>query len=525
MSDNNPQIYKNANVFFNLPNNTVWRVVKTNKVYTCIPHCNLCLLDSSKQHSQTDNCVLFINNQNVIKTCFFVGTELFNPHQSKKILRFFNIIPEDTMYQELISYLLLYSKLHKYKREKHTGIVYRQVKSYAYIKYLEPIDFLNIAFKGSVDFKSDVNYMSDLIKFMKQYDDDAFPFLKYDKNYIGFSNGVLHIPTCQFFQNEQFIIVYKFIDIQFTHSFDTPLLDIVLNYQFTPDVTQFIYACLGRMFGIRDDYGFMLYLLGKPGNGISLILDVLSECFNNIGYIDKSFNKFGLSSLYDKDIVVCNDLSQQISNIFPQHTFQTCINQGIISIAVKRTNAFTIKWTVPLIFSGNTLCDYTDNGKISKIMLVANFQNIHQIDPTLKQRIIENELPAFIYKCITSYNKLLHQQQTDIWNLCPPYFLEQQQNLKLDRNPLYKFLYENTIYQENHQILLDDIRTQFYQWLGKSVKTLDTGTFFQVNPLYTVKKINICKSCSNEHKSSCCTSYHRTNKTTRTFILHIAFII
>ncbi|RKO94365.1 hypothetical protein BDK51DRAFT_29348 [Blyttiomyces helicus] len=36
----------------------------------------------------------------------------------------------------------------------------------------------------------------------------------------------------------------------------------VLSYQFEPKVVNFIYVCLQTLFGIRDDWGFMMYLLG-----------------------------------------------------------------------------------------------------------------------------------------------------------------------------------------------------------------------------------------------------------------------
>ena len=191
---------------------------------------------------------------------------------------------------------------------------------------------------------NNVNNMDNLIKYMRQYNNPDFPFLEYNKDYIGFNNGVLNIITCEFSEESELnncnFIVKKYIDKPFEYSLETPLMDSVLNYQFDKEVTSFIYTCLGRMFGIRDNFGFMLYLLGEAGTGKSLIINILSACFNNIGAVSDSFEtKYGLGYLYNKDIIVCDDLPKDINKIFPQQIFQSCITQGTISTAVKNGDA------------------------------------------------------------------------------------------------------------------------------------------------------------------------------------------
>ena len=524
--------YKKANeFFFHQSNDTTWDIIKSHKGYKCIPHCKLCLVNPLKEHSHDEHSALFINNdKSVIKSCFSCGSEVLNKTESKKAMSVLNIIlhtQENTVYQELVSDLLIYTKEHRLKREKNTGNVYKQIKEYAYVKYMEPMDFLNKVFYGIPDFKSNVNNMDNLIKFMKQYDDIDFPFIVYDKNYIGFSNGVLDITTCDFFEDTHNITVYKYIDKEFNYSMETPLFDQVLNYQFTSDVRDFIYACLGRTFGIRDNFGFMLYLLGEPGCGKSLILDVLCECFNNIGSISNTFEeKFGLSFLYDKDIVISDDLPKNISSILPQQCFQTMCTGGKVSIAVKGGQGFTIDWKVPLIFASNYMIEYRDKGEISRRMLVANFEkNILNPDPTLKARILAHELPAFIYKFLISYKNMLHDNQPkDIWKICPEYFLDQQQDLKIERNPLFKFLLENTRYSEGNVMLLEEVRSRFNNWLGKNVRRLDNGTFFQVNKDYIIEIIKICKHCGKESKKGCCDRYKNSDRTRKTIVKNLEFM-
>ena len=529
-------LYKDANKLLNIPITTEWNIIKSEKGHKVVPKCKECLVNPCKKHSQEEHSSLFINNdKSVIKSCFSCGVEIMNKKESKKIMTvFLNVsTQEESVYQELTSDLIDIAKENKYKREKGTGIVYKKVRSYAYQRYLEPMDFLNDIFLRNKTFKSNVNNMDNLIKFMKQYNDPDFPFMEYNKNYLGFSNGVLNTEICEFINESELekynlthIMVRKYFDKEFTYSTETPLMDKILDYQFDSDVRDFIYACLGRMFDIRDNYGFMLYLLGEPGCGKSLILDVLCECFNSIGAIGDTFEeKFGLSFLYDKDIIVCDDLPKNISKIFPQQTFQTIITGGKIPIAVKGGSGFSVDWNVPLLWCGNWFPDYIDKGQISRRMLVANFQKmIRNPDPSLKKRIILNELVAFIYKCLLYYKNLREQgDNRDIWDVCPKYFLDQREELKMERNPLFKFLIDNTRYKDGNVLLLEEVRERFNNWLGKKVKTLDNGTFFQVNNEYIINNMKICIHCEKHHKKGCCEKYNRVDRSSRKVVKNIEF--
>ena len=133
--------------------------------------------------------------------------------------------------------------------------------------------------------------------------------------------------------------------------------------------------------------------------------------------------------------------------------------------------------------------------------------------------------PNFIYKCTLYYKELLQENYNkSIWDICPDYFKEQQEELRIERNPLYKFLLENTCYEADSQISLNDIKTHFAGWLGKSVSKLDNGTFGQVNSNYVIGTMNICKSCKNRHKKGCCESYQRLNVSKTKIIINIKFV-
>lgn len=525
--------YKKINDMLRKPSDTVWDIERQEKGIKATPICKQCIVNPCKEHSEERHSALYINNdKTVVKTCYSCGSDVLDKRESKKVMNIFNVIlnvknEENTIYQQLVRELVDICEEQKYKREKLTGVVYKQVKPYAYVRYKGPMDFLNEIFYGDADFKSHVANMDNLIKYMKQYDDPRFAFIEYNKDYIGFRNGVLNVETCEFTKDSN-VIVKKYIDEEFKGSESTPLMDKILDYQFSEDVRDFIYACLGRMFGIRDNFGFMLYLLGEAGCGKSLIIDVISKCFNDVGAIGDSYEtKYGLSYLHDKDIVVCDDLPKDIHKIFPQQTFQTIITGGQVPSAVKNGDAIMIEWKTPLLFAGNWLPSYLDKGQVSRRLLVANFEkNVYEPDVTLKDRIIREELPALIYKCVKYYKRMREENVgRGIWQICPEYFREQQEELRKERNPLYKFLVENTMYKEGNIVRLEEIKIQFGSWLGKKVNKLDNGTFGQVNKEYMVESKMICKSCEREHKKNCCEDYKRINRTSTKIIRNIGMCV
>lgn len=89
---------------------------------------------------------------------------------------------------------------------------------------------------------------------------------------------------------------------------------------------------------------------------------------------------------------------------------------------------------------------------------------------------------------------------------------------------LYKFLLENTRYKANNIVLLKSARSKFNNWLGKNVKSLDNGTFFQVNKDYIIDKVNTCKHCEKEHKKGCCVEYSRTGRSSKKIVRNMEFI-
>lgn len=328
------------------------------------------------------------------------------------------------MYSQLIETLLSFTK-GEFKRIKGTGVVLKQIKPYAYIKYMNPNSFLNKIFKGNSELSSN---RDDLLKFLKEYDVKNFPFIKYNTDYIGFKNGIYNIVTCEFIDIENIyddsITVKKYIDKNFTYSKETPLLDKVLDCQFSQEIRDFMYACLGRMFKIRDNFRFFVFLYGTPGSGKTIIIDTLSACFADVARIPKRFDTvYGYNNLYQKDIVVCDNLMDELP--VPEDALKVIVSNSMFSIAIKEGEPIQLsRWENAWILSGNNI---SKSKKILRKSMGFNFEkNVCNKDPALLNSIIETELPQFIYKCTTAYKGLLEKKDKSIWDICPQYFMNQK---------------------------------------------------------------------------------------------------
>jgi hypothetical protein len=199
----------------------------------------------------------------------------------------------------------------------------------------------------------------------------------------------------------------------------------------------------------------------------------------------------------------------------------------MVSVAVKGGDGFSLKWTVPLLFAGNYSLKYKDKGQISRRVIVANFEKgVRKPDVSLKKRIIAEELPQFILKCLKMYNDLLNRgKNKDIWGLCPEYFKDQQHELKMDRNPLFKFLSIYSIYIKDNVITMQSVREKYNEIMGiKGGIGNYIGTFSQVNVDYIVERPKICKHCLKEAKSGCCEKYNNKDRSTKTIVKNMGFV-
>ena len=192
---------------------------------------------------------------------------------------------------------------------------------------------------------------------------------------------------------------------------------------------------------------------------------------------------------------------------------------------MKNGDALNIEWNVPLLFAGNWLPDYLDKGQVSRRLVVFNFaENVYEPDSTLQEKILVSELPGLIMKCAKLYNELILKKSRSglgTWQIVPEYFLEQQIEMKMERNPLFKYLTENSRYLDGNEIKLIEVREKFAEWLGSKVRGLDHGTFGQVDKRYKVESVKICKFCKGKHLKNCCGNYESGSRSSQSVIVNM----
>lgn len=502
----------------------------------CVPFGPDCIVDVTKKHSHDEHCALFVNSSGHCCTnCYSDGEVILDKMRSKILQREMNLVvslqnDELNVFARLKEYMLEIAKENGYTRDKN-GNVYSRVKPYAYVYKCEYNEFVSDILEGDKDFERNPKNMGLFMTFLKEFKSKDFPFLNPNKRYLGFKNGMLDTETCIFIPEEKCdgsIVVKKYLDIEFSGETETPLFDSIFDYQLTTesdreDIKRFVYFSLGRLFGIRDKYDFTLFLMGEAGCGKSLVIDVMKMFFRDIGGVSSTFEKtFGLAYLYKKDIIVCDDLPREFSKIMPQTIFQSCISGGEMSIAIKGGDAKTIKWGVPLLFAGNYNPDYVDKGQISRRVLTFEFNRIvpdDEKDTGLYDKIMNSELDKIALKCITEYNRVLNSKKTSsVWTLCPEYFKLNQEELKKDRNPLYKFLVENTECRMGEYVEVSYLRE-----LSK-VSKLDKGVLKQVCKWYDVKKMNICKHCNKIASLKCCENGNNKDRRTVYIVMNMVIL-
>ncbi|KAJ3326087.1 hypothetical protein HDU93_002558 [Gonapodya sp. JEL0774] len=113
-------------------------------------------------------------------------------------------------------------------------------------------------------------YQRDLVESIRTTPDPRLPVLRVCKSYFGFRNGIYNIETCEFTPRDKVpvvvgedVVVRKYLDQDFLVDTTTPEFDSLLRAQVYGDnVLKFVDMCLGRLFGIRDNWQFMLLLFG-----------------------------------------------------------------------------------------------------------------------------------------------------------------------------------------------------------------------------------------------------------------------
>ena len=438
----------------------------------------------------------------------------------------------------------------RFRREYDTGVIYEKKLPYYYTrKYEDPKQFLNAILRNDVTYKLfNPAKQNDILNFIKTMDWPGFEFIDLNYDMIGFSNGIYDLSTATFTATEDITInvqVRKYIDMPFEILKDTPLLDSYFNFQFEdPAVVEFIYFMIGRlMTRLNDKFDFMVLLYGEGGSGKSLLLNLVKYCFGSdqVGIISNSLQEtFGLSELASKQMIACDDMPHNIAKVLQRSDFLSMMTRGSVSCPVKGKKSIEVDdWNRPTIINSNQLPNYTDHaGEIVRRVMMINFEKVIDKDMrnnSLEADIIATEYPTFLHRCRSTYLKFYNEhKRKSVDSFCPEVFLTNKTLLRAATNQSYQFISEQygyILYIENDSNTYIPVTTLKQEFKGYLIHkfdlkrapkdTLNIETAETVDHRYKTTTLTICKHCRNLHRTGCCKSYNREDRTSLKVIKNI----
>ncbi|KAJ3335345.1 hypothetical protein HDU93_005764 [Gonapodya sp. JEL0774] len=519
-----------------VPVGTEWQVGGDTNL---IPRCVMCLVDPKHAHQDTGDSFLRVNlDMTVDAVCRELGERRLRGPVARTVQAAFNIkvpIHHGTKeYEGLRDQVVSYALSRGLQRETGSGWVYKPINglSYALERWKSPEAYLNIVFRDddTRTLSKRGHYFDNLVSYLCKVDDECFHFVVRNMRYYGFRNGVYDLEACEFIPGSDVpsnLVARKYIDQEFTGSTETPLFDSIFRDQgHSDEVLRFVDVCLGRLFGIRDDWQFMLMLYGESGTGKSTVLSVMRSFFEQVGSLSSTFERtFGLSAWYDKEIVMGDDLPLNMAQVLPQTVIQTMISNGELTVVPKGKTAFSVKWKVPLLFATNFALDYIDQGQVSRRVLVLSFlERVRVVAPDLVSRIVREELPAVLKRVTTAYKKALELNRgRGVWDFTPAYFIEGQREMRMQSDPVFAFITEHCEYREGSLVTIKTLKEAVKDKTGTVPPSrISHLTVENADERYKIVRIKLCKSCGGEAKKGCCSEYNRAQRTSADAVVNMA---
>lgn len=176
-------------------------------------------------------------------------------------------------------------------------------------------NYLNYTLADHIALKDRPRKFTDLIIYMDNIDSTNFPFVKRNKRYICFANGILDIVSGELVEESVLNhgeIPRHYIDQQCDLEYvNTPLLDGILMHQLGSDeLYTYFLALVGRLlYEVRqfDSFDIIPLIVGDINTGKSTLVDIICAMFSpdSVGVIDSGHEVvFWLQNSYNKELIV-----------------------------------------------------------------------------------------------------------------------------------------------------------------------------------------------------------------------------
>jgi len=458
----------------------------------------------------------------------------------------------------------------KEKLTKSNGWIYKPIsesKPCAYKPYMQYEDFINKTLRNNNKvFQASPKRFTDIIRHLELYDDIHLSKMKINRDFIAFQNGVLNIQSLEFLEYSdkklKDVVARNYIDQIFTSKTHTPLFDNFVMYQIPDDtedregIFRTLCALIGRLLfltGEHDNLKVALLFYGESNTGKTTLANIIKSFFqsNMIGSITSNFEeKFGLDSLYEKDIVLIPDMPHNISKILDPTLMQSMIDGDYVNKPGKFAKARCEPFRIPIMAAGNVFpFDDKKGAQIRRWVMFVFDTFITNKDTKLERTIIDNELPNLINKCLVCYwNMVKKHPKADFWEICPTYFRENKEIGRMASNYLHRFLvadknenktltscyYVRKVLREPRICCpIEDVKKMFERYMKfnhESIKKCvwddtDHATFKALG--YEVKKVHMCKACNKKAvggKEKCCEDYSQANRVKKVSVMDMELV-
>jgi phage/plasmid-associated DNA primase len=457
-------------------------------------------------------------------------------------------------HEALLELVEAYAKERRLRKVAKSRMVYAPVPGCpcAYVKLMDFDQFVPHVLRGLRIYRCSVQRSKDIKTYLAEYDEEAFPGLVRDRALLSFANGVLVLPENRFVPTPGGVappelegrVARHHIPLEYTGGRETPLMDALVERQFgdSDGRRDLLYALIGRLlFQVKekDNWQVVPLLIGQGGTGKSTVMNVIQGMFsdNSFGEIDCNNEcTFGLQDKHDREVLFVRDAPQCMQRVLPQELFQKMVAGEGVQVSVKHGTAFPVVWKVAIIMASNHMLDYNDEaGQVSRRVVPLRFDNIlspSEVDEDLDARILQEELPYVIARCLGLYLELVASTKGrgGFWTFCPQAVRDARDDAMAQSSPLYDFLLAGS-YQDDTTRSIFRVRegsvtlfTEFKQVFDAYLRAekMDRNpanrlTTVQRVPFarqgYDLSHVNVCKGCkAAPAHAGCCPDYSMRNR-------------
>ena len=270
----------------------------------------------------------------------------------------------------------------------------------------------------------------------------------------------------------------------------TPLWDKLIKTQLSDSMYDTFEILLGRLqfpVGRYDNWQVMPFMQGDAGTGKGTVIQVLRAMKprGKVGAITSNTERgFGLSALFNKELIVVPDLPTNFASVVEQSMMQSIVSGESVSVATKNKTASSEHvWTVPIIIAANYIFNYRDNqGQWKRRVALFFFNNkIKKSQSDLAERIIAEELPYIAMRCIKKYRSAVNSRPgADFWqDIAPEELVRNQKYVESHTNVLARFINEGSndfgvVRDEGHVTKWTEFSAAFGKYLKEDLRQFHT---------------------------------------------------